>query len=315
MNLVYPEHRDTTVAIAASNPLAGNSRRADLACADLRPGSFPEPAVENRGQADAASKQGRKSNRRSSRKPGPVIVTTPEPVNTTDTETNNVPLDPQLWKSWQSNAPSVVGNNIAWDQRPTGGATSAPFDTGNSNPMTVPTASAVPLSEAAVSVMGGQTAKPKLAANVLSNATRPLQFANVATDNIPAGVGIDLSDRRVQRAAPHFLGHVANHVTTTHMGKRPRFKRNSKAPQRPWLFAYKFPGTNEVGIYYLSCVKQRCAVFNQDPLADGSGEAHIRKCGGEFEDEADMLRKFAAQGEFSADREVIVLQMSRGVIY
>lgn len=100
----------------------------------------------------------------------------------------------------------------------------------------------------------------------------------------------------VQIPATRFLKYVNRFSTGTQMTKRPKFKKNG-IPSRPWVFGYTFPGTTEYALYYLTCPKMVCPAFKTHPLVDERGAQHIRACGGEFQDEAEMVRKFGTQSE------------------
>lgn len=102
--------------------------------------------------------------------------------------------------------------------------------------------------------------------------------------------------------AAHALGHVfvPKHASLKTLHARCKFVKgsNNTKANRPWLFNYRFPGTEEYGIYYLACIKTgpSCPAITRHPLIGGRGVAHFRACGLPFRDEVDLVRRYGVQG-------------------
>lgn len=151
----------------------------------------------------------------------------------------------------------------------------------------------------------GPTAPNASTVNTASNAP------NASTVKAAPPFNTATTGQGVQLPVTRFLQYTNSYAFGSQMAKKPRFKKNG-SPHRPWIFGYTFPGTTEYSLYYLTCPKMGCPAFKSHPLVDGRGAQHIRACGGEFQDEAEMIRKFGTQCEceifpfFSASQMLIV---------
>ncbi|KAI0175080.1 hypothetical protein BJ166DRAFT_513617 [Pestalotiopsis sp. NC0098] len=60
-----------------------------------------------------------------------------------------------------------------------------------------------------------------------------------------------------------------------------------------WIFEHQ--ANDAYGYYVMRCPSKNCPkpVFSQNPLCKGRAEEHLRKCGHEFRDVEDMVRRYA----------------------
>jgi len=67
-----------------------------------------------------------------------------------------------------------------------------------------------------------------------------------------------------------------------------------------WIFEHNH-ATRGNGYYILRCPKQNCQspVFSSDPFKRGRAVEHLRRCGVEFDDEEDIVDRYAKLGKFS----------------
>lgn len=214
----------------------------------------------------------------------PVVVATP---NTDPLEVNSIPgnagmMDPHMWELCEQGYQAPSGNKHAVNCTSTAASSEGPCSDAAGTTVIEPapgvnTASTfnnAPLDEAASTV-------------AIVPAVHPVLAVETTPDSQDA-----------QGPVSKFLNYVDSWVTGQKMAKRPKFKKPSKEiPARPWVFGHTFPGTTEYALYYLTCPKHGCPALKNHPLVDGRGAQHIRACGGKFQDEDEMVRKFGTQGE------------------
>jgi len=129
--------------------------------------------------------------------------------------------------------------------------------------------------------VGGSIAAPQLATH------HPVMFPPVQNEPLPAN---------------YHLGQVLSrkHVSLRTLRAQTRFRRGTVGTtnviNRPWLFNYRFPGREEFGVYYIACPARGCPALFRHPLIHRRGEGHLGGHGAVFNDEEDMMRKFAVQG-------------------
>lgn len=114
--------------------------------------------------------------------------------------------------------------------------------------------------------------------------------AGPAPDTVPEPVTYD-------------LGYTAKATKRIALSRRTASKKSSRkdpssadVPNRPWVFGYTFPGREEYALYFFTCAKYGCpVVMCNHPLINARVAEHLDSCGLIFDDEEDMIRKYATQ--------------------